>query len=153
MANFPPCCTPEFETFNCGCAPRPVCGPCGFNNFVKIHDSALKFAVKAAYDQQDLAQKAKKQVILFQKAQEFAKEAGIQELKAKQFATMLNEATKKAQMARIMMFKTASMVKALADQTFQAIQPVRCLGDRCGGPNHVHAYRFKQVFPLKKRKL
>ena len=50
------------------------------------------------------------------------------------------------------MFKTASLVKALADQTYQAIQPIRCIGEQCGNSNHVSAFRFKQVFPLKRKK-
>jgi hypothetical protein len=94
-------------TYACDCAPRPTCGTCpGMENmFVNIHDSMLKMAMKDAYNQQDLAQKAKLQVDLFQKAQEFAKEVGIQEMKAKQFANSLNEATRKAQFARAMMFQ------------------------------------------------
>ena len=63
---------------------------------------------------------------------------------------MLNEATKKAQMARIMMFKTASLVRDLADRTYQAIQPIRCVGIQCNGLNRIAAFRFKQVNPLKK---
>ena len=46
-----------------------------------------------------------KQVQLFQKAQEYAKEVGIQELKAKQYANILNETTKRAQNTRFMMFQ------------------------------------------------
>jgi len=42
---------------------------------------------------------------LFQKAQEYAKEVGIQELKAKQYANVLNEATRRAQSTRMMMFQ------------------------------------------------
>jgi len=72
--------------------------------YVNMHDSMLKMAMKDAYNQQDLAQKAKLQVDLFQKAQEFAKEVGIQEMKAKQYANILNEATRKAQYSRAMMF-------------------------------------------------
>lgn len=60
--------------------------------------------MKDAYNQQDLAQKAKLQMDLFSKAQEFAKEVGIQEMKAKQYASILNEATRKAQYSRAMMF-------------------------------------------------
>jgi hypothetical protein len=58
--------------------------------FVNLHDNYLKMAMKDAYNQQDLAQKAKLQVDLFQKAQEFAKEVGVQEMKAKQYANLLN---------------------------------------------------------------
>lgn len=61
--------------------------------------------MKDAYNQGDLAQKAKIQLQLFQQAQELAKEVGIEELKAKQYATVLNEATRKAQMSRNMMFQ------------------------------------------------
>lgn len=88
--------------------------------------------MKDAYNQQDLAQKAKLQVDLFQKAQEFAKEVGVQEMKAKQYANVLNETTKKAQFARAMMFQAASQVRVLADQTIRAIQPMKCLGSKCG---------------------
>jgi hypothetical protein len=105
--SYPPCCTPEFNTYMCDCGIRPACGSCpNFENgFVNMHDSMLKIAMKDAYNQQDLAQKAKLQVDLFQKAQEFAKEVGIQEMKAKQFANVLNDATRKAQYARAMMFQ------------------------------------------------
>ncbi len=91
----------------------------------------LKLAMKDAYNQQDLAQKAKLQVDLFQKAQEFAKEVGLQEMKAKQFANILNDTTKKAQFARAMMFQAANQVRILADQTIRAIQPMKCLGPNC----------------------
>ncbi len=92
----------------------------------------MRLAMKDAYNQQDLAQKAKLQVDLFQKAQEFAKEVGVQELKAKQFANILNEATRKAQYSRAMMFQAASSVRALADQTIRAISPMKCVGLKCG---------------------
>jgi len=72
--------------------------------FINMHDNMLKLAMKDAYNQQDLAQKAKLQMDLFSKAQEFAKEVGIQEMKAKQYASILNEATRKAQYSRAMMF-------------------------------------------------
>jgi ABC-type lipoprotein release transport system permease subunit len=75
-----------------------------------MHDSMLKMAMKDAYNQQDLAQKAKLQVDLFQKAQEFAKEVGIQEMKAKQYANILNEATRKAQYSRAMMFNVFILI-------------------------------------------
>ncbi len=87
--------------------------------------------MKDAFNQQDLAHKAKLQVELFSKAQEFAKQVGIEEMKAKQYANQLNEATKKAQYARAMMFQTAAQVRMLADQTIQAIQPMRCIGPKC----------------------
>ena len=94
-------------TYICDCTPKPECGDCpGMENmFVNIHDNMLKLAMKDAFNQQDLAQKAKIQVDLFQKAQEFAKEVGIQEMKAKQFARLLNEATRKAQFSRALMFQ------------------------------------------------
>lgn len=113
-----------------------MCGACpGVENmFVNLHDNMLKLAMKDAYNQQDLAQKAKLQVDLFQKAQEFAKEVGVQEMKAKQYANILNETTKKAQFARAMMFQAASQVRILADQTIRAIQPMKCLGPKCGVP-------------------
>jgi hypothetical protein len=104
------------------------------NMFVNLHDNMLKLAMKDAYNQQDLAQKAKLQVDLFQKAQEFAKEVGLQEMKAKQFANILNDTTKKAQFARAMMFQAANQVRILADQTIRAIQPMKCLGPKCGVP-------------------
>lgn len=97
-----------------------------------MHDNMMKLAMKDAYNQQDLAQKAKLQVDLFQKAQDFAKEVGIQEMKAKQFANILNEATRKAQYSRAMMFQAAAQVRILADQTLRAIQPMKCVGIRCG---------------------
>ena len=78
--------------------------------YVNMHDSMLKMAMKDAYNQQDLAQKAKLQVDLFQKAQEFAKEVGIQEMKAKQYANILNEATRKAQYSRAMMFNVFILI-------------------------------------------
>jgi hypothetical protein len=102
------------------------------NMFVNLHDNMMKMAMKDAYNQQDLAQKAKLQVDLFQKAQEFAKEVGIQEMKAKQYANILNEATRKAQYSRAMMFQAAAQVRMLADQTIKAIQPMKCIGIRCG---------------------
>jgi hypothetical protein len=94
-------------TYSCDCAPKPECGACpGMENmFINIHDNMLKLAMKDAFNQQDLAQKAKIQVDLFQKAQEFAKEVGIQEMKAKQFAKVLNESTRKAQYSRALMFQ------------------------------------------------
>jgi hypothetical protein len=92
----------------------------------------LKMAMKDAYNQQDLAHKAKLQVDLFQKAQEYAKEVGLQEMKAKQFANVLNETTRKAQFSRAMMFQAASQVRVLADQTIRAIQPMKCMGSKCG---------------------
>jgi hypothetical protein len=100
--------------------------------FVNLHDNYLKMAMKDAYNQQDLAQKAKLQVDLFQKAQEFAKEVGVQEMKAKQYANLLNETTRKAQYARAMMFQAAAQVRVLADQTLRAIQPMKCQGPKCG---------------------
>jgi hypothetical protein len=86
---------------------KPACGACpgGDNMLVDMHDSMLKMAMKDAYNQQDLAQKAKLQVELFQKAQEYAKEVGVQEIKAKQSAKKLNESTRKAQYSRAMMFQ------------------------------------------------
>jgi hypothetical protein len=101
------------------------------NMFVDVHDSMLKLAMKEAYTQQGLAQKAKLQVDLFQKAQEFAKEAGVQEMKAKQFANQLNEATRKAQLSRAMMFQSANQVRGLIDQTLKALQPMKCVGPGC----------------------
>jgi hypothetical protein len=90
----------------CDCAPKPLCGYCPSPEgmFVNMHDNMLKMAMKDAYNQQDLAQKAKLQMDLFSKAQEFAKEVGVQEMKAKQYASILNEATRKAQYSRAMMF-------------------------------------------------
>ena len=68
-----------------------------------MHDNMLKMAMKEAYNQQDLTRNAKLQVDLFQKAQDYAKEVGIQEMKAKRYASILNEITKKAQNSRAMM--------------------------------------------------
>jgi hypothetical protein len=96
-----------------------------------MHDSMLKLAMKDAYNQQDLAQKAKLQVELFQKAQDFAKEVGIQEMKAKQFSHILNEATKRAQASRMMMFQAANQVRVLADRTLRAISPIKCVSPHC----------------------
>jgi ABC-type lipoprotein release transport system permease subunit len=64
----------------------------------------LKIAMRDSFYQQDLAKKAKLQVDLFQKAQDYARRVGIQELKAKQFANLLNDFTRKAQYSRNMMF-------------------------------------------------
>lgn len=100
--------------------------------FVNMHDNMLKLAMKDAYNQQDLAQKAKLQVELFSKAQEYAKEVGIQEMKAKQYAEQLKDSTRKAQNARAMMFQSAANVRILADQTLRAIQPMKCIGPHCG---------------------
>ncbi len=101
---------------------------------MNLHDNMLKMAMKDAYNQQDLAAKAKLQVDLFQKAQEYAKEVGVQEMKAKQFANVLNEATRKAQFSRAMMFQAAAQVRALADQTIRAISPMKCMGVACAVP-------------------
>lgn len=129
-SQMPPCCTPEFDSFYCPCIAKPDCGVCSGENlniFSSYHDSMLKLAMKDAFNQQDLAQKAKLQVELFQKAQDYAKEVGIQEMKAKQYARVLNEATKKAQIARAMMFQSASQVRLLADKTLKAISPMRAV--------------------------
>jgi hypothetical protein len=99
-----------------------------------MHDNMLKMAMKDAFNQQDLAHKAKLQVDLFQKAQEYAKDVGYKEMKAKQYANDLMEATRKAQYARAMMFQAAAQVRILADQTVRAIQPMKCVGPRCGAP-------------------
>lgn len=109
-----------------------MCPADSLNSFSNFHDSMLKMAMKDAFNQQDLAQKAKLQVELFQKAQDFAKEVGIQEMKAKQYARILNEATRKAQTSRAMMFQAASQVRLLADKTLRAITPMNCNGPRCG---------------------
>ena len=63
---------------------RPICQSCSAENmFVNLHDNNLRNAIKDAYDQQSYTQKAKLQVDLFEKAQKYAKEVGIQEMKAK----------------------------------------------------------------------
>ena len=116
------------------------------NMFVNIHDNMLKMAMKDAYNQQDLAQKAKLQVDLFQKAQEYAKEVGVQEMKAKQFANVLNDSTRKAQYARAMMFQAAAQVRVLADQTLRAIQPMKCMGVKCGVPQG-NSNIINEMFP------
>jgi len=56
-------------SYVCECAPKPDCGSCpGMENMLEnIHDSMLKLAMKDAFNQQDLAQKAKVQVDLFKK--------------------------------------------------------------------------------------
>ena len=71
-----------------------------------------------------MANKAKMQLDLFQKAQDYAKEIGIQELKAKQYANEVNEYTKKAQYARSMMFQTAAQIKMLSEKTAKMISPL-----------------------------
>lgn len=152
-SEMPACCTPEFELFNCGCIAKPICGSCS-NDFISeysaFHDSMLKLAMKDAYNQQDLAHKAKLQVELFQKAQDFAKEVGIQEMKAKQYARILNDATKKAQISRALMFQGASHVRMLADKTLRAITPMNCSGPRCGSvlgvtPQPAYGQYFNQA--------
>ena len=60
--------------------------------------------MRDAYNQQDLAKKAKLQVDLFQKAQDYARQVGVQEMKAKQYANLLNDFTRRAQYSRTMMF-------------------------------------------------
>jgi hypothetical protein len=115
--------------------------------FVNMHDNMLKMAMKDAFNQQDLAHKAKLQVDLFSKAQEFAKEVGIQEMKAKQFAAQLKDATRKAQYARALMFQSAAQVRMLADQTIRAIQPMKCVGPRCGGPYMAPVDEFTTALP------
>ena len=60
--------------------------------------------MRDASNQQDLIRKAKLQVDMFQKAQDYAKQVGIQEMKAKQYAHLLNDNTRKAQYSRTMMF-------------------------------------------------
>jgi hypothetical protein len=135
-SQMPACCTPEFESFVCNCIAKPFCGFCppeNLNSYSTFHDSMLKLAMKDAYNQQDMAHKAKLQVELFQKAQEFAKEVGIQEMKAKQYAKILNESTRKAQLSRAMMFQAASQVRLLADRTLRAITPINCNGPHCAG--------------------
>ncbi len=87
--------------------------------------------MKDAYNQQDLAHKAKLEVELFQKAQDFAKEVGIQELKAKQFAKKLKESTDRAQKSRMIMFQAASQAKILSERLIKFISPVRCKGAQC----------------------
>ena len=64
----------------------------------------MKLAMRDASNQQDLIRKAKLQVDMFQKAQDYAKQVGIQEMKAKQYANLLNDNTRKAQYSRTMMF-------------------------------------------------
>ena len=90
-----------------------------------------KLAMKDAYNQQDLARKAKLQVDLFQKAQDFAKEVGIQEMKAKQFAQQLKETTDKAQKARMLMFQAATQARILSDRMISFISPSKCIGPNC----------------------
>ncbi len=57
--------------FKCDCAPKPVCSsPCDFedsttSNFVRVHDGMMKMAMNDAYNQQDLAHKAKLQVKVY----------------------------------------------------------------------------------------
>ena len=115
--------------------------------FVNIHDNMLKMAMKDAFNQQDLAHKAKLQVDLFSKAQEYAKEVGIQEMKAKQFAAQLKDATRKAQYSRALMFQSAAQVRLLADQTIKAIQPMKCVGPRCGAPMMPAVEEFATALP------
>lgn len=108
LGSYPPCCSQEFHTYQCDCAPKPSCSGCPDETMiVSLHDNMLKLAMKDALNQQAFAQKAKMQMDLFQKAQEYAKEAGIQEMKAKQSANSLNEATRKAQYARSLMFQVS----------------------------------------------
>lgn len=121
--SFPPCCTKEFELYTCPCAPRPICDTCP-SSIASIHDSMMRMAMKDAYAQQEMANKAKMQLELFQKAQDYAKEIGIQELKAKQYANEVNEYTKKAQYARSMMFQTAAQIKMLSEKTAKMISPL-----------------------------
>ena len=99
------------KKYQCGCTVRPTCGSCSNENmFVNLHDNNLRNAMKDAYDQQSFAQKAKLQVDLFEKAQQYAKEVGIQEIKAKNFARLLKDATKKAQMSRMLMFEVRIII-------------------------------------------
>ena len=131
--------------------------------FVNLHDNNLRNAMKDAYDQQSYAQKAKLQVDLFEKAQQYAKQVGIQEMKAKNFARILKNVTKKAQMSRMLMFEVynkyyfaqaATKVKILAEQTFGAVQPIECKGERCsefihldndfGERNYFKNFSFKE---------
>ena len=60
--------------------------------------------MRDAFTQQDLTRKAKLQVDMFQKAQDYARKVGVEEMKAKQYANLLNENTRKAQYSRTMMF-------------------------------------------------
>mmetsp|Transcript_1892 Transcript_1892/g.1929 ORF Transcript_1892/g.1929 Transcript_1892/m.1929 type:complete len:329 (+) Transcript_1892:11-997(+) len=157
-SSIPACCTPEFDSFQCDCISKPVCGACSSDNlnaFSTFHDSMLKMAMKDAFNQQDLAQKAKLQVELFQKAQDFAKEVGIQEMKAKQYAKVLNEATRKAQISRAMMFQAASQVRLLADKTLRAITPMRCSGPKCGAALNpvINAYNPQPALNTIRQKL
>lgn len=87
------------------CGEKPVCHCDDQSELTLIHDKMLKSAMKDAFLQQDLAHQSKLQVELFQKAQEYAKEVGQQEMKAKQYAKILNDETKKAHISRMMMVK------------------------------------------------
>lgn len=108
----------------------------------------LKLAMKDAYNQQDLAQKAKLQVDLFQKAQDFAKEVGLQEIKAKKYAKALNESTKKAQKSRLIMFSAANKARILAGKAINALSSdVNCGSNGINCPPSLipHNY-FNNVF-------
>ena len=134
--NFPPCCSKELETYVCLCAPRPICDSCP-SSIASIHDSMMRMAMKDAYAQQEMANKAKMQLELFQKAQDYAKEIGIQELKAKQYANEVNEYTKKAQYARSMMFQTATQIKMLSEKTAKMISPLGAITKVIASPTPV----------------
>lgn len=80
------------------------------NTFINIHDSMMKMAMRDAFNQQNLVRKARLQVEMFQKAQEYARQVGIQEMKAKQYANLLNDNTRKAQYSRTMMFNVLFII-------------------------------------------
>jgi hypothetical protein len=91
------------------------------NPIENIHDSMMKLAMKDAYAQQELANKARMQMELFQKAQEYAKEIGIQELKAKQYANEVNLLTQKAQFARGVMFNAFKQIKEIEEHIMKGV--------------------------------
>jgi len=58
---------------------------------------------------------------LFSKAQSYAKEIGIQELKAKQYANLLKQLTQKAQNKRLMLFQVKYNIKIIIKYKYRKL--------------------------------
>ncbi len=81
----------------------------GSNDLISLHNQEMQNAIIAARAQQNFADKAKiqvqkgnklLQVKLFQDAQDYAREVGKYELKAKQYSHIIKDMTQKAQVKR-----------------------------------------------------
>ena len=131
----PICCTQAFPNLN-EVNSNPLLNDSAFNLQPILSDSET---------QQNLANKAKLQVELFQKAQEFAKETAVQELKARDAELKLKEATKNAAISRSELFKNTDLLRVYAENTLNSITPLKCKGGKCGAAlNPIGAYNNNQ---------